>query len=220
MPIRRVSFNRIPFLGAFALTTDKIALLPERLHVREQVVGDALGVPVARANMHNSPLLGILAAGNSNGLVCSDLLEPEEEERLVKFGINVVRILGRYTAFGNLVLANDHGALVNPDLPDEILKLIGESLVVPVERGTIAGVKNVGAAGVATNRGALVHPDVSSEELEHLSSVLGVSAEVGTACGGVKYVGLCLVANSNGVIAGRPTTGPELGRMESALGFI
>ncbi len=220
MPIVRVSFNRIPFLGAFALTTDKIALLPERFHFREQIVEDALGVPVALANMHNSPLLGILAAGNSNGLVCSELLESEEEERLTGLGVGVSRIPGRYTAFGNLVLANDHGALVNPELPDEILKLISESLGVPVKRGTLAGVKNVGATGVATNRGVLVHPDVSNEELKHVSSVLGVTAEVGTACGGVKYVGLCLVANSNGVIAGRTTTGPELGRVESALGFI
>jgi len=220
MSIVRVSFNQIPFLGAFALTTDKIALLPQLFHVREQIVENALGVPVARANMYNSPLLGILAAGNSNGLVCSELLESDEEERLTELGVRVSRISGRYTAFGNLVLANDHGALVNPDLPDEILKLMSESLGVPVERGTIAGVKNVGATGVATNRGVLVHPDVSNEEIKHVSSVLGVPVEVGTACGGVKYVGLCLVANSNGAIAGKSTTGPELGRVESALGFI
>ncbi|MBA7616544.1 hypothetical protein ES703_23840 [subsurface metagenome] len=220
MSIVRLSFNRIPFLGAFALTTDKIALLPKRFHVREQIVEDALGVPVARANMQNSPLLGILAAGNSNVLVCSELLESEEEGRLTELGVRVSRIPGQYTAFGNLVLANDHGAIVNPDLPDEILKLISKNLGVPVERGTIAGVKNVGAAGVATNRGVLAHPDVSNEELKHISSILGVLTEVGTACSGVKYVGLCLVANSNGVIAGRSTTGPELGRVESALGFI
>ncbi len=220
MPIFRVSFNRIPFLGAFALTTDKIALLPENFHFREQIVEDALGVHITRANIHNSPLLGILAAGNSNGLVCSELLESDEEKRLTNLGVRVSRIPGQYTAFGNLVLVNDHGALVNPDLPDDILKLMSESLSVPVERGTIAGVKNVGATGVATNRGVLVHPDVSNEEIKHVSSVLDVPAEVGTACGGVKYVGLCLVANSNGVIAGRTTTGPELGRAESALGFI
>jgi translation initiation factor 6 len=220
MPVIRVSFNKIPYLGVFSLATDKIALFPKRFHFRERVVQDALGVPVTRANVHSSSLLGILVAGNSNGLVCSDLLEPEEEERLAELGLKVSRIPGRYTAFGNLVMANDNGALVNPDLPDEVLKLISESLEVPVERGTIAGVKNVGAAGVATNRGALVHPDVTSEELEHLSSVLGVPAEVGTACGGVKHVGLCLVANSNGAIAGRVTTGPELGRVENALGFI
>lgn len=220
MAIVRVNFNRIPYLGVFALTTDKIALLPERFHVREKLVPDALGVPVLRTSFGGSPLLGVLATGNSRALVCSDLLELRGEKRLVELGVKAVRLPGRFTAFGNLVLANDKGALANPDLPDELLGLMGKSLGVPVERGTIAGIKNVGAAGVATNKGALVHPDVSSEELEHLSSVLQVPAEVGTACGGVKYVGLCVVANSNGAITGGTTTGPELGRVESALGFI
>ncbi len=220
MAIVRVNFNQIPYLGVFSLTTDKIALLPERLHVREQLVLDALDVPVIKTSFGGSPLLGVLAAGNSRALVCSDLLELMEEKGLTKLGARVARVPGRFTAFGNLVLANDKGALANPDLPDELLELMGKSLGVPIERGTIAGIKNVGAAGVATNKGVLVHPDVSSEELEHLSSVLQVPAEVGTACGGVKYVGLCVVANSNGAIAGEVTTGPELGRVESALGFI
>ena len=220
MAIVRVNFNQIPYLGVFALTTDKIALLPERFHVRKQLVLDALGVPVVRTSFGGSPLLGVLATGNSRALVCSDLLELREEKGLVELGVKVARVIGRFTAFGNLVLANDKGALANPDLSDELLGFIGKSLGVPVERGTIAGIKNVGAAGVATNKGALVHPDVSSEELEHLSSVLQVPAEVGTACGGVKYVGLCVVANSNGAITGEVTTGPELGRVESALGFI
>jgi len=220
MAIVRVSFGRIPYLGVFALTTDKIALLPERFNVREQLVLDALGVPVLKTSFDGSPLLGVLATGNSRALVCSDLLELMREKGLVKLGVKVLRVPGRFTAFGNIVLANDKGALANPDLPDGFLGSIGESLGVPVERGTIAGIKNVGAAGVATNKGALVHPDVSSEEIEHLSNVLRVPAEVGTACGGVKYVGLCVVANSNGAIAGEVTTGPELGRVESALGFI
>jgi len=220
MAISRMNFSRIPYLGVFALTTDKVALLPERFHVREQLVLDALGVPVLRTSFDGSPLLGVLAAGNSRALMCSDLLELRGEKGLVEPGVKVVRVPGRFTAFGNLVLANDKGALANPDLPDELLEPIGKGLGVPVERGTIAGIKNVGAAGVATNKGALVHPDVSSEELEHLSSVLQVPAEVGTACGGVEYVGLCVVANSNGAITGEVTTGPELGRVESALGFI
>jgi translation initiation factor 6 len=43
---------------------------------------------------------------------------------------------------------------------------------------------------------------------------------VGTACAGLKFVGLCVVANSKGALAGSSTTGPELGRIESSLGFI
>lgn len=219
MPVVRMNFDRIPYLGAFALGTDKIVLLPELFHIREHVVRDALGVPVGRTSVQMSPLIGILAVGNSRGILCSDLLE-REQKKISSLGVVATRVPGKFTALGNLVLANDNGALANPDLPDETLERISNGLGVPVERGTIAGIKNVGAAGVATNLGALVHPEISVKELEHVSRVLGVHVETGTVCGGVKYVGICVVANSNGAIVGAPTTGPELGRVESALGFI
>ncbi|MDI6883773.1 MAG: translation initiation factor IF-6 [Hadesarchaea archaeon] len=220
MALIRMGFNRIPYLGAFALCTDRIALFPARFHFREQEAQNALGVPIIRSDMGRSPLVGILAAGNSRGLICSDLFEMEGEARLAKFGIGIEQIKSKFTAFGNIVLANDRGAIVNPDLPDEVLQILTQKLGTPVKRGTIAGIKNVGAAGVATNRGALLHPDVSESELKLAERVLGVPVEVGTACGGVKFVGLCMVANSNGAVVGMTSTGPELGRIESALGFI
>jgi len=220
MAIVRMGFNRNPYLGAYSMCTDKIALLPANLHFRDKDVEAALGVPVVRTDVDRSPLIGILAAGNSNGVICSELFEMGCGERSVRPGINVVPIPGRFNAFGNIFLINDYGAIANPDMPDETLKLVSEKLRVPVERGTIAGIKNVGAVGVATNRGALVHPDASREEVRLIEKTLEVPVDVGTACAGVKFVGLCMVANSNGAIVGMTTTGPELGRVESALGFI
>jgi translation initiation factor 6 len=215
-----MGFNRIPYLGVFAMCTDKIAVFPSQLHFREQAARDALGTPVVKGSLSQSPLIGILMAGNSHGFVCSELFDMENEKELASLGASIKQVPGNLTAFGNIILANDNGAIANPEIPDEILELIGEKLAVPVERGTIAEIKNVGAAGVATNRGALLHPDVSEDERKTVERVLGVPADVGTACGGVKFVGLCMVANSNGVVVGMTTTGPELGRIDSALGFI
>ncbi|MEW6593198.1 MAG: translation initiation factor IF-6, partial [Candidatus Hadarchaeota archaeon] len=158
-------------------------------------------------------------AGNSNGVVCSDIFELSDGE-LAGAGAKVEYVKSNYTAFGNLVLANDLGALVNPDLPEDVLKSIEKALGVEARRGTLAGIKNVGAVGIATNKGAMVHPDATEEELKAVEGALHVPASVGTACAGLKYVGLCVVANSNGALAGSTTTGPELGRIESSLGFI
>lgn len=216
MTVRRVDFGRIPYIGAFALSTDKVALFPRRFHLKEEAAG-VLNVPFVRLDVSRSPLIGILVAGNSNCLVCSDLFELSAGGETM---LEVRYIPGKFTAFGNLILANDYGALASPDLPDATLEIIGKSLRVPVKRGTIAGFKNVGAVGVATNRGALLHPDVTGEELEAVEKVLGVPADVGTACGGTKFVGLCIIANSHAALAGTTTTGPELGRIESSLGFV
>ncbi len=217
MAITRMGFNRNPYLGVFSLCTDRVALLPKYFHFEEKEVTNSLGASVVRTDIDRSPLIGIMAAGNSTGVICSELFEIGGHEDL---NIGVAKLPGKLTAFGNLVLANDFGALANPDLPDEILKLISEKLNVSVKRGTIAGIKNVGAVAVATNRGIILHPDASEPEVRLAEESLDVSADVGTACGGAKFVGLCMVANSNGVIVGMTTTGPELGRIESALGFI
>ena len=78
------------------------------------MVLDALGVQVARATVDKSSLIGVLIAGNSNGLVTSSLLEVEEERFLSQLGMKVSRVPDKHTAMGNMILANDKGALVSP----------------------------------------------------------------------------------------------------------
>ncbi|MEM2874827.1 MAG: translation initiation factor IF-6 [Candidatus Hadarchaeales archaeon] len=214
----RMSFGRVPFIGAFSVCTDSFAVLPDTMSWKRDRVVEALGVPAFRGNLSRSPLVGILTAGNSSSLICSEVFDMavrgEGSPPEVKY------LPGKHTAFGNMVLANDRGALVSPDLPAEVVAEIEKALGVKVERGTLGGLKNVGAAGVATGKGALVSPDATEDEIRRAERVLGVPVDVGTACGGVKLVGLCMVANSNGALVGLSTTGPELGRIESALGFV
>ncbi|MEW6221886.1 MAG: translation initiation factor IF-6 [Candidatus Hadarchaeota archaeon] len=219
MPVRKMSIGKIPYLGAFALCTEKFAFFPSGIPFKKEEAEKALGVHVVKGSISQSPILGLLAAGNSNGVVCSDIFEVSDGE-LVGAGAKVEYLRGNYTAFGNLVLANDFGALVNPDLPEDVMNSIERALGVEVRRGTLARIKNVGAVGVATNKGVMVHPDATEEELKDVEGALHVPASVGTACAGLKFVGLCVVANSKGALAGSTTTGPELGRIESSLGFI
>jgi translation initiation factor 6 len=94
---------------------------------------------------------------------------------------------------------------------------VSSALGIPLERGTISGLKTVGSAGVATDKGALLHPDATEEEVERVRRALRVPVSKGTACDGEKYVGICVAANSHGFLAGGPTTGAELGAIERAL---
>lgn len=221
MSIVRINFDKLPFLGVFALATDKMVVVPDRFSkVPEETVREALGVQMIRTNVNFSPLIGVLIAANSNGTILPDLPGIDEKKFEEELGMKATLIPSKYTALGNLILANDKGAIVNPSLQKTAIKVIEKTLDVPVERGTIAGLKNVGAAGIATNKGALLHPDVSREELEKVEEILEVPADIGTASGGVKYLGACIVANSNGALVGETTTGPELGRIESSLGFV
>ena len=134
--------------------------------------------------------------------------------------MDVKRIPDRLTAVGNIILANDHGALVNPLLSDESINVISETLDVDVVRGSIAKFKINGSVAVATNNGVLVHPSATSEEIKFLEKVMKVPADVGTVNQGTRLVGACTVANSNGVLVGNKTTGPEMARIEESLGFL
>lgn len=90
---------------------------------------------------------------------------------------------------GNVVLANDYGAYVHPDLTREAIQIIKDTLAVPVERGDLAGVRTVGTAAVATNAGVLCHPKATDEELDFLEDALDVRADVGTVNYGAPLVG-------------------------------
>ncbi len=219
--IRRVNLAGNPNLGVSIAATDKVALAPPNLG--EKMVGvveESLQVPVIKTPISGSSLAGALAVGNSRGFVVSRYAFETEVNAIKEFGLEVARIPDRLTAVGNIILANDHGAVVNPLLSDEAVDVVSETLDVEVVRGSIANFKITGSVAVVTNKGALVHPSATSDELEFLEKTMKVPVDVGTVNQGTKLVGAGAVANSNGVLVGEKTTGPEMARIEESLGFL
>ncbi|AAB86084.1 MULTISPECIES: translation initiation factor IF-6 [Methanothermobacter] len=219
--IRRINLSGNPNLGVYISVTDSVALIPQNTPEKfEGVLREALEVEVLKVSISGSSLNGALAVGNSNGFVVSNQAMDREIDALAAAGVEAVRIPERFTAVGNLVLANDNGAVASPLLSDDALQVIGDVLEVDVKVSTLAGLNIVGSMGAATNRGALLNPQASSEEIGIIEDTLGVEADVGTVNHGVTLIGACSVANSNGVLVGEETTGPELARIEEALGFL
>lgn len=219
--IRRTNLNGNPNLGVAICSTDKAAIVPSNLsEAMEHLILDTLDVPLIKTPISGSNLAGALATGNSNGFVVSPYALESEIGAIKELDVEVGRIPDKFTAVGNIVLANDNGAIVNPLLSDKSLELIGDVLNVEVERGSIAKFKITGSVAVATNNGVLAHPSATEEELALVEGVLKTPADIGTVNKGIRLVGACAVANSNGVIVGLDTTGPELARIEEALGFL
>jgi translation initiation factor 6 len=126
----------------------------------------------------------------------------------------------RKTAFGNLVLANDFGAVVDPRLKDAEVEQISSTLGVEAVRGEVAEMPYVGALAVATNKGALAHPLLTDDERKVLEDVLKVPVDVGTINCGIPFVGTGLICNRFGAVAGSMTTGPELFIIGNALDVV
>ena len=219
---RKLTIGSSPVLGVFATVTDNVALVPIGTpRVTVEQIQDALSVQVMQTAIAGSFVVGSLVCGNCSGFVVSKYVYAEETRSLQELGdVDVQAIPDVMTAVGNIILANDTAAVVHPDLPNRAVKTIADTLQVDVRRATIAGLTTVGMAGVATNKGVLVHPRVSDSEIEILEDVFDLPVDIGTVNFGSPLIGSGLLANSAGYLAGADTTGPELGRIEDALGFI
>ena len=184
-------------------------------------MADELGVDCVQTTIGGSGTVGSLAAGNENGLVVSNQITDPEYDRLDDAVSGpVVELPGRINAAGNVIVANDYGAYVHPDLSREGVQAVKEALDVPVLRGTLGERNTVGTAAVANNTGILCHPKATESELETLEDHLNVYADLGTVNYGTPLLGSGLVANDETYIVGEDTTGPELGRIEDTLGYL
>ena len=218
----RAALSGSSYVGVFGRATDDCLLVrPDIDESLRSDFEDELDVPAVPTTVAGSGTVGALAAGNENGLLVSERVTDRERDRIEdQTDLPVGERPGRINAAGNVVLANDRGAFVHPDLSRKALKAVRDTLDVPVERGTIADVRTVGTAAAVTEDGVLCHPKTSDEKLDFLEELFGVYADIGTINYGGPLVGSGLIANASGYIAGNETTGPELGRIEDALGYI
>jgi len=219
--IRRVNLGGNPNLGVSIAATEKLAIVPPNMGPGiKDLIEESLGVETVETPISGSNLAGALVCGNSNGFIVSKYAFDREIEVIRNMGVEVEKIPDRLTAVGNIILANDFGAIVNPLLSDESVEMITQVLDVEVERGSIAKFKITGAVATATNKGVLVHPAASQEDINWVEKVLKAPADVGTVNNGTALVGACTVATSKGVLVSLNTTGPELARIEETFGFL
>ena len=206
-------------MGAFSFANDSFAIIPPDVPRKvEEVFEENLQVEVHQATVASSVLLGILVAGNNRGLLLPNSATDEEVTAIKRLGdVRVERLKTKLTALGNLILANDHGALVYPSFDEKTVKMIESVLQVETRKGSITGGGLIGSSGVATNRGVLVNPLAKERDLDFLKEVLKVQADVGTVNRGIPYVRTGMTANSKGAVVGDETTGPELARIIDTL---
>jgi translation initiation factor 6 len=140
-------------------------------------------------------------------------MDEELEHLQTALGCPVTPLKSKLTALGNLILANDHAALVSTKFSKSEVQVIQDTLGVEVKPKTVARSDLVGSYCVVTNRGLLAHADVSEEELSELGSFFAVNTGLGTINCGVPYLSIGLVAASHAAAAGFETTGPELMRI-------
>jgi len=215
----RSTYYGNPFLGAFGRSTDELTFLgnpPEKLH---EACSRFLKTRLINMTVNGSNLTGLFMAANSKGAVFPEFISSDEMKLAKEAGLNTMVLEARLSAIGNNIVANDKIALVNPEMGKKDIPLIADCLGVEVIPRTIAGYPTIGSVCVLTNKGFLIHSS-AGRELGELEKLLGIRGGIGTANMGVPFVGVCLITNSHGYVAGEQTGGFEMHRIDEALGFF
>jgi len=206
-----------PNIGVYCFCNEELAIVPPGLTKRKmKQFQDTLEVSVCSTTVGGTALVGALVAGNSKGVLVPHTTQDYELQRIEKYS-KVIVDESNWTALGNVVLANDFGAVLHPDAPQGLKKSV-EALEVQAAYSKIALLPFVGALAVATNRGALLSPNASSEEQFVIQAALKVGTELSATNGGVPFVKSGILANSKGAVVGPLTRGAELMQITKALG--
>ena len=217
MAVIRADVFGSPNIGVYCYCTENVVIVPPGLTNRKMnQFSDALGAGVCKTTIGGSTLVGAMVTGNSKGLLVPHIIRDYEYERLRGFSdVSVIKCL--WTALGNVVLANDFGAIVHPEAPAEILSALEGELKVKPVGGKIGTLPFVGALGIATDKGAIVSPNTLTGELTVIESTLNVGVELSSTNGGVPFVRSGIIANSKGAVLGPLTRGAELMQISKAL---
>ena len=182
-------------------------------------LGIVLGAYLSKAGLDVTLVnrnAAVVDALRANGAVVTGLVEDGELETLSSH-IRCMRLADPANAAGNNILANDRGAIVNPEFSDVTVKAIEDFLGVPCVKSTIAGCTTVGSLCRVTGKGCICHPDVTDEEAAVIEDVLKVEVRRTTVNHGSRAVGAGVLANSKGALVGDATTPIELGKIEDGL---
>ena len=212
----RASFENSNEVGCFSLLTNSYCLVAEGgsenfYSVYERELGGK--IPVIHVSIANSKMIGRMATGNKNGLLVPNDTTEMEMQALAKHlppSVKVRKIQDKYSALGNVIVCNDHVALLHPELDVESEEIIKEVLGVETYRTTIAGNALVGSFCRISNHGGLIHPMCGVAELDELSTLLQVPVCACTVNRGSDVVAAGMVANDSSAFVGTETTAAEL----------
>ena len=178
---------------------------------KAEKLADYLEAVPIYGSVANTRLLGALATINNKGILLPMTAYADEYDFLKKqTGLNVGVLDSKYTALGNLICANDKGAIVSPWFSKDDVATIRDILGVEVVQKKISGMNQTGALLVANNFGSVIHPEANEEDMKMFANVLGTKIEHATINNGIPYVKSGILVNNNGVVVGTLTTGPEI----------
>ena len=211
MDVAKYDVYRGPNIGVYAAANDRFVFLPGGFaEAKAEKLASLLGAEPVLTTVGGTRVVGAMMVANSRAALLPATAHPSEVAAVERTGLRVEVLETRHNALGNLIAANDRGAVVSPLIGPEAASRAGEALGVDVLRSRVAGFSQSGAVVRANSSGGIVHPEAGDDQVRALSKLMGAPVEPATVNGGVPFVSSGMLVNDRCAVVGSFTTGPEI----------
>jgi len=219
MDIIKYDVYRQPNIGVYINVNDTIGLVPMGFaETKANKLAEYLNVEIFHTAIANTMLIGTLSVMNNKGILLPSTAYQDEYDYLKNETDLEVGVLDtKFNALGNVICANDKGAIVSPALSKEDCKIISDVMDVEVLQKKIAGSHLSGVSVKANNTGGVIHPEAEEKDIEIIADLLSVNIEQTSINGGVPYVTSGILANNHCIIVGSMTSGSEIMNLTRAF---
>ena len=219
MDIVKYDVYRQPNIGIYINVNDTIGLVPMGFaETKANKLAEYLNIEILYTAIANTRLIGTLSVMNNKGVLLPSTAYQDEYDYLKNETDLEVGVLDtKFNALGNVICANDKGAIVSPALSKEDCKVISDVMGVEVLQKKIAGSHLSGVSLKANNTGGVIHPEAEEKDIEIIEDLLSVNVEQTSINGGVPYVTSGILANNHCIIVGSMTSGSEIMNLTRAF---
>ena len=219
MDIVKYDVYRQPNIGIYINVNDTIGLVPMGFaETKANKLAEYLNIEILYTAIANTRLIGTLSVMNNKGVLLPSTAYQDEYDYLKNETDLEVGVLDtKFNALGNIICANDKGAIVSPALSKEDCKVIADVMSVEVLQKKIAGSHLSGVSLKANNTGGVIHPEAEEKDIEIIADFLSVNIEQTSINGGVPYVTSGILANNHCIVVGSMTSGSEIMNLTRAF---
>jgi len=208
--VYRASVRKSSFVGVYcSVFGDKAVASPVvpvgfKMRLRDLLQAEATVTTVGSASS-----VGMMIVMNSRGFVVPKTANNDEVAALERHS-KVLVVEDKLSALGNLIVANDKGAVVSDLVSEHVASKISDFLGVDHIRMSVGRYRTIGSLFAVSNEAGIASPLVDEKTLAQVSNVLQIKMVPTTVNNGERLVKLGVLMNDKAVVVGKSTNGVEL----------
>lgn len=219
--VNLLEFDSNPNIGLYMFACDKFAIIgADALDEKIKEIENVLQVPIYRASVLSTELVGIFVAGNEEFLVVPDMYDYEMKifkEIAEKHDVKLIVKDFKLNTLGNNLCFGDKVILINHHYPNGFkLELAKETGYKIIDLKT-PELENAGAIATFKNGKYFLSQELNEE---HVKEIVDKVGGIGTVNAGSNFISSGIVGNSNGVLIGSMSTTIEIQNIVEGLKYL